>query len=128
MEILGIGPLEFGLILVLMFVLLGPGGMVRIGQQAGSFIKNLVKSDGWRAIVNSSREIRQAQDKFMKESGIREDLEELRDTNKTLRSFDPDPYKSQKIQDPTRVPQITDQPAIPPHAEQKTDESKPEQE
>jgi len=128
MEILGIGPLEFGLILVLMFVLLGPGGMVRIGQQAGSFIKNLVKSDGWRAIVNSSREIRQAQDKFMKESGIREGLEELRDTNNTLRSFDPDPYKSQKIQDPTRVPQNPVQPAIPPHAEQKTDESKPEQE
>jgi Sec-independent protein translocase protein TatA len=128
MEILGIGPLEFGLILVLMFVLLGPGGMVRIGQQVGSFIKNLVKSDSWRAIVNSSREIRQAQDKFMKESGIREGLEELRDTNKSLRSFDPDPFKSRQIQDPTRIPQTGTEPVVPPQTEPKSDESKPEKE
>lgn len=101
MEILGVGPLEFGLILVLMFVLLGPGGMVRVGQQIGSFLRGIVRSDTWRAVVSSSKEIRQAQEKFMKESGIQDGLAELRDSSKVLHNFDPDPFGGRIIHDAT---------------------------
>ncbi len=101
MEILGIGPLEFGLILVLMFVLLGPGGMVRVGQQIGSFLRSIVRSDAWRAVVSSSKEIRQAQDKFMEESGIKDGLAELRDSSTVLHGFDPDPFGGRMIHDAT---------------------------
>jgi Sec-independent protein translocase protein TatA len=125
MEILGIGPLEFGLILVLMFVLLGPGGMVRTGQQIGSFIRNIVKSDSWRTIVNSSREIRQAQDRFMQESGIREGLDELRESNRVLRNFDPDPYKTRQIQDPNRAPQSPTTPDTQVKAEPQLEDRQP---
>lgn len=101
MEILGIGPLEFGLILVLMFVLLGPGGMVRVGQQIGTFLRSIVRSDAWKAVVNSSKEIRQAQDKFMEESGIKDGLAELRDSSKVLHGYDPDPFGGRMIHDAT---------------------------
>lgn len=80
MDIFGIGPLEFVLILVLALILLGPKGMVETAQKTGSFIKQIVQSEGWRNIVKSTREIRQAQDKILQETGLQETLDELRDT------------------------------------------------
>ena len=117
MEILGIGPLEFGLILVLMFVLLGPGGMVRVGQQIGSYLRSIVRSDAWKAVVSSSKEIRQAQDKFMQESGIKDSLAELRDSSKSTRGFDPDPFGGRMIHDPTRSAESNDEPDKTSHPE-----------
>lgn len=100
MDILGIGPLEFGLILVLALILLGPKGMVETSHKVGNYIKKIVRSDGWRSIVKSTREIRQAQDRILQETGLQETLNELRDSKFSSNSMIEDlPEKPQQSED-----------------------------
>jgi Sec-independent protein translocase protein TatA len=104
MDILGIGPLEFGLILVLALILLGPKGMVETSQKVGSFIKKIVRSDGWRSIVKSTREIRQAQDRILQETGLQETLNELRDSRFSSNSMTKDlPEEPQQTEDLSEI-------------------------
>lgn len=107
MDILGIGPLEFGLILVLALILLGPKGMVESAHKVGTFIQKIVRSDGWRSIVKSTREIRQAQDRILQETGLQETLDELRDSrisrNPTITDL---PVKSQKTESLSEIQQM----------------------
>lgn len=104
MDILGIGPLEFGLILVLALILLGPKGMVETAHKVGSYIKKIVRSDGWRSIVKSTREIRQAQDRILQETGLQETLNELRDSNFSSNLMIEDlPEKPQRTEDLSEI-------------------------
>lgn len=79
MNILNIGPLEFILILVIMFILLGPEGMIKTARQIGTWIRLAVKSPIWREIMGYSREIRELPTKLVRESGLDNDLKEIRD-------------------------------------------------
>ena len=96
MEILGIGPLEFLFIVIIALVVLGPKGLVKYSQQAGSFIRRVVQSPAWRSMIDSTREIRKAQDQFMQETGLQDSLKEVeRDVrqgsqsiNQTIRKLD----------------------------------------
>ena len=72
-----IGPLEFILILVIMFIFLGPEGMVRMARQIGTWIRQAVRSPMWTEIMGYSREIRELPTKIVKESGLDEDLKEI---------------------------------------------------
>jgi Sec-independent protein translocase protein TatA len=78
MSILNIGPLEFILLLVIMFILLGPEGMVRTARQIGSWIRVVVRSPMWREILGYSQEIRELPTKIVRETGLEEDLKEIR--------------------------------------------------
>jgi len=78
MQILGIGPLEFLLILVVMILVLGPKGMLQAARESGKFIRKVVRSPIWREIVGTSHEIRDLPNKIIKEAGIEEEMEELR--------------------------------------------------
>ncbi len=84
MDILGVGPLEFVLILVLMLILLGPKGMVKMVHDVGQFLKNMVQSPIWKSIVSSSQEIRQVQTQIIKESGLDESLKEIRASTRSI--------------------------------------------
>jgi Sec-independent protein translocase protein TatA len=79
MNILNIGPLEFILILVIMFILLGPEGMIKTARQIGTWIRTVVKSPIWREIMGYSREIRELPTKLVRESGLDNDLKEIKD-------------------------------------------------
>lgn len=72
-----IGPLEFILILVIMFVLLGPEGMIKTARQIGTWIRLAVRSPMWTEIMGYSREIRELPTKIVKETGLDEDLKEI---------------------------------------------------
>lgn len=72
-----IGPLEFILILVIMFILLGPEGMIKTARQIGTWIRQAVRSPMWTEIMGYSREIRELPQKIVKESGLDEDLKEI---------------------------------------------------
>lgn len=78
MQLLGIGPLEFLLIIVIAVIVLGPKGMVQAAREASKLIRKIVRSPIWRDIMDTSREIRDIPQKIVREAGIEEDLEELR--------------------------------------------------
>ncbi len=78
MEFLGIGPLEFLLIVVIALIVLGPQGIVKSAREAGKFVRKIVRSPLWRDVVDTSREIRDLPQKVIREAGIEKDLEELK--------------------------------------------------
>jgi sec-independent protein translocase protein TatB len=80
MQIFNIGPVEFLLILLIMFILLGPEGMVKTARQIGSWIRQAVRSPIWRDIMGYSQEIRELPTKIVRETGLDEDLAEIRKT------------------------------------------------
>jgi Sec-independent protein translocase protein TatA len=81
MEILGIGPLEILFILLIAFVVLGPGDMAKTGRQIGRFLRNLVTSPWWTGFRNASREISQLPYTLMREASIEEAAKELDELN-----------------------------------------------
>lgn len=80
MEFLGIGAPELIFILLIAIIVLGPKDMQKAGKTIGRWLNQLVRSDGWRALQQTSREIRKLPTTLMKESNI--DLEE---TERTIR-------------------------------------------
>ncbi len=74
MEILGIGPLEFLLILVLAIIILGPKDMQRISKNIGQGLNKLVKSDTWKTVRQASEKMKTLPNDLMREA----ELEELR--------------------------------------------------
>jgi Sec-independent protein translocase protein TatA len=58
MNILGIGPLELALIVLILLLILGPEDLEKTGKTVGQWINKLTKSEGWLAITQISRELR----------------------------------------------------------------------
>ena len=77
MEILGIGPMELFFIVLLAIIILGPKDMVKAGRTVGRFMRDVLKSDYYRAIVSSSREIRDLPTRLMREANLEDDLKEV---------------------------------------------------
>jgi sec-independent protein translocase protein TatB len=89
MELLGIGPLELILILILALVIFGPKDIEKAGKEIGKNLNKLVRSDTWKTINQTSRELKNLPTRLMRESGL-EDLEvsakaELSKTENTIR-------------------------------------------
>jgi Sec-independent protein translocase protein TatA len=84
MQIFGIGPLEFLLIIVVAIIVLGPKGMVTGAREVGKLIRKIVRSPIWRDVVDTSREIRELPNKIAREAGIDKDLQELQQTTRSV--------------------------------------------
>jgi Sec-independent protein translocase protein TatA len=112
MDFLGISPLELVVILVILFLVLGPQDLVKLGGTLGRTIRNLRESNTWRSIQDARRQLRDLPDQLAKEAGY-EDVkklggelrEEIKETRKALTDLDqqivawtraPEP-KSQKL-------------------------------
>lgn len=80
MEILNIGPLELIIILVLMFILLGPKEMVLTAHRIGEWVRSFLRSPMWREIWGISQDIRELPKKIVSETGLDETLAEVRQT------------------------------------------------
>jgi Sec-independent protein translocase protein TatA len=74
MEILGIGPLEILLILVLILIIFGPKEVDKAGKTIGKSLNQFIHSDIWKTINRTSQEIKNLPDRLMREAGL-EDLE-----------------------------------------------------
>lgn len=68
MEFLNLGWLEIALILVLSFIVLGPGKMVKTGRDLGSWIRKLSREQLFRDVVQTTDEIRRYPRKIFDES------------------------------------------------------------
>jgi len=80
MEILGIGPSELIFIVIIALIILGPKDMQKAGKTIGRWLNNLVRSDGWQAFQQTSREIRSLPNKLMREANM-----EMMEAEKELR-------------------------------------------
>jgi len=80
MEILGIGAPELIFILLIAIIVLGPRDMQKAGRTIGRWLNQLVNSDGWKALQQTSREIRKLPTNLMKEANL-----DLQETEQALR-------------------------------------------
>ena len=70
MDLLGIGPLELLLVLILILLIFGPEDLAKSGKKIGVFLNRVVKSDTWKAIRSISREIRTLPNRLAREAEL----------------------------------------------------------
>jgi len=70
MEFLGIGPLELVFIILLAIIIFGPKDIVNTGQTIGKSLNKLVRSDTWKTINKTSRELKNLPARLMRETGL----------------------------------------------------------
>jgi len=89
MDFLGIGPLELGMIFLIILLVLGPTDMVKVGSQIGKYLRQLMTSETWRSMQKTSRSIRNLPSTLARQAGIDEDLRTIgKDVEKQLGSDD----------------------------------------
>jgi Sec-independent protein translocase protein TatA len=79
MEILGIGPLELLLIMLLAVIILGPKDLQKVGKSIGQTLNKLVKSDTWRTVQQASDKVKNLPTELMRDA-------ELDDLKKSLQA------------------------------------------
>ena len=84
MELFNIGPLEFILIIVLAVVILGPEQMVKGAYSMGRWINKFVRSPMWKEIMSTSQDIRELPTKIMRDTGLEESLNEIKQTTQDV--------------------------------------------
>jgi Sec-independent protein translocase protein TatA len=80
MEILGIGPVEFLFVLVILLVVVGPRNLSKSARDIGRFLNRMYRSDTWRMMTETSRTLRNLPNQLAREAA----LEELDATQKEL--------------------------------------------
>jgi Sec-independent protein translocase protein TatA len=77
MNILGIGPLEIIVLLVIGLLIFGPDDLMKAGKTAGKFIRKVTTSEGWQSLKEITREIRAIPNRLAREAELEELQEEL---------------------------------------------------
>jgi Sec-independent protein translocase protein TatA len=85
MEFLGIGPLEFLLIALIAFLILGPKELQKTGKSIGKGLNKLIKSDTWKSVQQASDKVRSLPNELIREAGI-EELQQSLKTSQILPS------------------------------------------
>lgn len=70
MNLFGIGPLELLLILLLVVIIFGPKDLQKTGKAIGRGLNKLVKSDEWRAITQTSKELKNLPTRLMRDANL----------------------------------------------------------
>ncbi|MCB2178559.1 hypothetical protein KQH61_04005 [bacterium] len=73
MDILGVGPFELALILLIVFLVIGPNDLAATGKKIGRFLSTLKKSEFWKGVSQISKEVRTLPTTLMREAEL-EDL------------------------------------------------------
>jgi Sec-independent protein translocase protein TatA len=90
MEFLGIGAPELIFILLIAIIVLGPKDMQKAGKTIGRWLNQLVRSEGWQALQQTSREIRKLPTTLMREANV-----DWQETEQAIRQgLDIDPKRS----------------------------------
>lgn len=90
MEILGVGWQELIFIFLIALIVLGPKDMQKAGRTIGRWLNQLVRSDGWKALQQTSRELRKLPTTLMKEANV-----DLQETEQAIRKgLDINPKRS----------------------------------
>jgi len=84
MDIFGVGPLEFFLILVVALILFGPNDLAKAGRTLGRTLRKLATSEEWRIITQSAREFRHLPNRLIREAGMEDLKKELPDIKRDM--------------------------------------------
>lgn len=94
MDLLGVGPLELGLILLIVFLVLGPDDLAATGKKIGRFLRTVRNSEFWRGVNQISKEVRTLPNTLMREAELEDLKKELendaKDIRKVSREFNAD--------------------------------------
>jgi Sec-independent protein translocase protein TatA len=116
MNILGIGPLELALIILILLLILGPEDLEKTGKTVGQWINKLTKSEGWMAVTQISRELRGLPARLAREAEL-DSLREEFDFDNQIGSV---PTLKEPHQDkPAEASKVDDAGASPPQPEEK---------
>jgi len=85
MNILGIGPLEIVFILILVIIIFGPKDLEKAGKTIGKTLYQFIRSDTWKTINQTTREIKNMPNRLMREAGL-DELQKM--TKEELASID----------------------------------------
>ena len=72
MEFLGIGPMELVFIILLVIIIFGPKDIVNTSKSIGKSLNKFVRSDTWKTINQTSRELKNLPTRLMRETGLDE--------------------------------------------------------
>jgi Sec-independent protein translocase protein TatA len=72
MELLGIGPLELVFIILLVIIIFGPKDIVNTSKTIGKSLNKFIRSDTWKTINQTSRELKNLPTRLMREAGLDE--------------------------------------------------------
>ena len=76
MEFLGISPTELIVILVILFLVLGPQDLVKLGATLGRTLRSVRQSGAWQSIQEASRQLRSLPENLARQAGI-DEIEKL---------------------------------------------------
>lgn len=88
MDILGIGPMELAFIVIIALIVLGPKDMAKTGRTIGKFMRDVVKSDTWKAIKTTTKELEHLPNRMMREAGLEDDFKELNNISRSVTAAD----------------------------------------
>jgi len=77
MEIFGVGPTELLFIIVIALLIFGPKDMEKAGRTVGRWLNQLLRSDTWKMVRDTSREIRGLPTRLMRDANIEDLKKEL---------------------------------------------------
>ena len=107
MEILGVGPLELLLIVLIMLIVLGPKEMVVTARKIGQGIRKLIRSPMWRTIMDTTREVRDIPGKIIQEAGLEQDIAQIKEIAKTPGQIINEAAKELTVDiEPIKLPQV----------------------
>jgi sec-independent protein translocase protein TatB len=72
MEFLGIGPMELIFIILLAIIIFGPKDIVNTSKTVGKSLNKFIRSDTWKTINQTSRELKNLPTRLMRETGLEE--------------------------------------------------------
>ncbi len=72
MEIFGIGPLELLFIILIAIIVLGPKDIEKTARAAGRGLYKLLRSDTWKTVSQTSRQLRDLPNELVRQAGIEE--------------------------------------------------------
>ena len=79
MDLLGIGPLELGFILLIAFLILGPKSLEKTGKTLGRILRTINQSETWDAVKSVTKEIQDLPTRLIREAAIEDYLSEQPD-------------------------------------------------
>lgn len=84
MEIFGIGLTELLFIAIIILIIFGPNDLVKNSKAIGKFLNNVLTSDAWRAMRQTTNEIRRIPTQLMREANLEALENELGSINQDL--------------------------------------------
>jgi sec-independent protein translocase protein TatA len=116
MQFVGISPVELIFIVVILFLVLGPQDLVKLGSTLGRTIRSVRQSSAWQSFNDATRQLRELPENLARQAGVdeleqlgREIGSELKDQRAKLQELDrqfsawtrePEPLSQKKKQPP----------------------------